>query len=100
MRMPKIFGHDKTFTQSPVWLTTFFIVAFHIGALAALFLFSWKAFLVAMGLWWVAGGFPDLLGRHTPQTSPEHGQGRRPALSARRRPLGSRRLASHRRNHA
>jgi fatty-acid desaturase len=64
MRMPKIFGHDKTFTQSPVWLTTFFIVAFHVGALAALFLFSWKAFLVAMGLWWVAGGFGVGMGYH------------------------------------
>jgi stearoyl-CoA desaturase (delta-9 desaturase) len=64
MRMPKIFGHDKTFTQSPVWLTTFFIVAFHVGALAALFLFSWKAFLVAMGSWWVAGGFGVGMGYH------------------------------------
>jgi fatty-acid desaturase len=64
MRMPKIFGNDKTFTQSPVWLTTFFIVAFHLGALGALFLFSWKAFLVAMGLWWVAGGFGVGIGYH------------------------------------
>jgi fatty-acid desaturase len=64
MRMPKIFAHDKTFTQSPVWLTTFFIVAFHIGALGALFLFSWKPFLVAMGLWWIAGGFGVGMGYH------------------------------------
>jgi len=29
------------------WITTFFMVAFHIGAVAALFFFSWKAFLLA-----------------------------------------------------
>jgi hypothetical protein len=49
-------GHDKTFTQPVVWVTTFFIAAFHFGAIAALSMFSWKALLVAMILWWVAGG--------------------------------------------
>jgi stearoyl-CoA desaturase (delta-9 desaturase) len=33
------------------------MVVFHLGALAALFFFSWHAFLLAMVLWWVAGGF-------------------------------------------
>jgi fatty-acid desaturase len=135
MRMPKIFGNDKTFTQSPVWLTTFFIVAFHLGALGALFLFSWKAFLVAMGLWWVAGGFGVGIGYHrllthrgykTPKwmeylltvcgtlaleggpifwsphtaniirTRTKKATRTLPATAV----LGSRRLASHRRNHA
>ena len=64
MRMPSVFAHDKTVTQPVVWVTTFFIVAFHIGALAALFLFSWKAFLVAMFLWWVAGGLGVGVGYH------------------------------------
>jgi stearoyl-CoA desaturase (delta-9 desaturase) len=32
------------------------MLAFHIGAVAALFFFSWKAFLLAMFLWWIAGG--------------------------------------------
>ncbi|MGC2745551.1 MAG: fatty acid desaturase, partial [Candidatus Angelobacter sp.] len=31
------------------------MVAFHIGAVAALFMFTWKAFFVALFLWWVAG---------------------------------------------
>ena len=64
MRMPKIFAHDRTFTQPVVWVTAFVIVAFHIGALAALFFFSWKAFLLAMVLWWVAGGLGVGVGYH------------------------------------
>jgi fatty-acid desaturase len=36
------------------WVTASFMGLFHIGALAALFFFSWKAFLVAAFLWWVA----------------------------------------------
>src|SRR6478672_13764386 len=64
MRMPSIFAHDKTVTQPVVWVTTFIIIAFHIGALAAMFFFSWKAFLVAMFLWWVAGGLGIGIGYH------------------------------------
>jgi fatty-acid desaturase len=64
MRMPSIFAHDKTVTQPVVWLTTFIIVAFHIGALVALFFFSWQAFLVAMFLWWLAGGLGVGVGYH------------------------------------
>ena len=37
------------------WVTTFFMAAFHIGAVAALFLFTWKALLVAIVLWWISG---------------------------------------------
>ena len=55
---------DRTFTQPVVWITTLFMVAFHIGALAALFLFSWKPFLLAIGLWWVAGGLGIGMGYH------------------------------------
>lgn len=64
MRMPGMFAHDRTFTQPVVWVTTFFMAAFHIGALAALFFFSWKAFLLAMVLWWVAGGLGVGVGYH------------------------------------
>ena len=38
---------DKTFSQPVNWVTTFFMVAFHIGAIAAFFFFSWKPVLVA-----------------------------------------------------
>jgi stearoyl-CoA desaturase (delta-9 desaturase) len=64
MRMPRFFGHDRTFTQPIVWITTLFMVAFHIGALVALFLFSWKALLLALTLWWVAGSLGIGMGYH------------------------------------
>ena len=50
-----IFGSDKTFAQPINWTTSFFIGAFYGGAVAALFFFTWKAFAVAVVLWWVAG---------------------------------------------
>ncbi len=40
MRTTGIFGHDRTFAQPIVWVTTFFMAAFHIGALAAVFVFT------------------------------------------------------------
>jgi fatty-acid desaturase len=36
------------------WVTAIFMGLFHIGAIAALFFFSWKPVLVAVLLWWVA----------------------------------------------
>ncbi|HEX4785606.1 MAG TPA: fatty acid desaturase [Candidatus Sulfotelmatobacter sp.] len=37
------------------WITATFMAAFHVGAIAALFFFTWKAFFVAIFLWWVSG---------------------------------------------
>src|ERR1700689_3070968 len=37
------------------WVTTFFMTLFHVGAIVALFFFTWKAFFVALFLWWVSG---------------------------------------------
>jgi stearoyl-CoA desaturase (delta-9 desaturase) len=56
--------HDKTFSQPIVWVTTFFLIAFHIGAIAALFFFTWKALFVAIALWWIAGGAGIGMGYH------------------------------------
>jgi fatty-acid desaturase len=64
MRLPSSFVHDRTFTQPIVWITTLVMVAFHIGALVALFLFSWKALLLALVLWWVAGSLGIEMGYH------------------------------------
>ena len=64
MRIPGIFGHDRTFTQPIVWVTTFFMAAFHIGALAAVFVFSWNVFLLALVLWWVTGSLGIGMGYH------------------------------------
>ncbi|HWZ45202.1 MAG TPA: acyl-CoA desaturase [Candidatus Saccharimonadales bacterium] len=56
--------NDRTF-QEPIAKTTVFImVAFHLGALAALFMFSWKALAVSIVLWWVAGGLGIGVGYH------------------------------------
>jgi stearoyl-CoA desaturase (delta-9 desaturase) len=46
------------------WLTAFFMAAFHIGAVVALFNFAWKPFWVAVFLWWVAGGLGIGMGYH------------------------------------
>ena len=62
--MTRIFRKDRTFAQPVVWVTTFFMVVFHLGALAAVFLFSWKALLLALVLWWVAGSLGIGIGYH------------------------------------
>jgi fatty-acid desaturase len=54
---------DKTFTQR-VNLTAAFMAAFHIVAIAALFFFTWKALIVAVVLWWVAGSLGIGMGYH------------------------------------
>ena len=37
------------------WFTTVWMAVFHVGAIAALFMFSWQALAVSFGLWWIAG---------------------------------------------
>ena len=37
------------------WVTAISWPLFHVGAIAALFFFTWKALFVAMFLWWVSG---------------------------------------------
>jgi len=56
--------HDRTFTEPINWVTTFFMVAFHIGAVAALFMFSWQALAVAVLLWWISGSLGIGMGYH------------------------------------
>src|SRR6266404_6235290 len=43
-----IFQQDRTFQQPLNWTTTFFMLAFHVGAVAALFMFSWKYLAIAL----------------------------------------------------
>ncbi len=57
-------SNDRTFKEPISWITTFFMIAFHIGAVAALFMFSWKALGVAVLLWWVAGSLGIGMGYH------------------------------------
>jgi fatty-acid desaturase len=55
----------KASTESQVnWVTAFFMAVFHIGAIAALFFFTWKAFLLAASLWWVSGSLGIGMGHH------------------------------------
>ena len=46
------------------WVTTIFMVVFHLGAVAALFFFTWKAFFVACFLWWISGSLGIGMGYH------------------------------------
>jgi fatty-acid desaturase len=50
-----ILRSDRTFKQPLNWITTFFMLGFHVGAVVALFMFTWKAFALAALLYWVAG---------------------------------------------
>jgi stearoyl-CoA desaturase (delta-9 desaturase) len=36
------------------WVTAGFMLMFHVGAIAAIFFFTWKALIVAAVLWWVS----------------------------------------------
>jgi stearoyl-CoA desaturase (delta-9 desaturase) len=55
---------DRTFREHIRWITAFFMVVFHIGAVAALFMFSWKAVALAAFLWWVSGSLGIGMGYH------------------------------------
>jgi sn-1 stearoyl-lipid 9-desaturase len=59
-----IFERDRTFKQPINWTTTFFLGAFHVGAVAALFFFTWKALALAVVLAWVAGSLGIGMGYH------------------------------------
>jgi len=50
----RTFRNDRTFTQPLDWTIAPFLFAFHVGAVAAFFMFTWKAFFVSIALWWVA----------------------------------------------
>jgi sn-1 stearoyl-lipid 9-desaturase len=46
------------------WITAIFMGLFHVGALAALFFFTWKAFVTAVFLQWVATSLGIGMGYH------------------------------------
>jgi len=55
---------DRTFKAPLNWTTTSFMLLFHVGAIAALFFFSWKALAIAVVLYWVAGSLGIGMGYH------------------------------------
>jgi fatty-acid desaturase len=46
------------------WTTTIVLAVFHVGALAALFLFTWPALWTALALMWISGGWGIGMGYH------------------------------------
>jgi stearoyl-CoA desaturase (delta-9 desaturase) len=46
------------------WSTTIAMVVFHVGAIAALFMFNWQAFAAAIFLYWMCTGLGISLGYH------------------------------------
>jgi stearoyl-CoA desaturase (delta-9 desaturase) len=46
------------------WTTTLVLALIHVGAIAALFMFNWRAFAVAVFLYWVATGLGISMGYH------------------------------------
>jgi len=48
----------------PNWINVFFVSLFHVGAVAALFTFSWQVFAITVFLWWVSGSVGIGMGFH------------------------------------
>jgi stearoyl-CoA desaturase (delta-9 desaturase) len=46
------------------WVTMFFVAAFHIMAIGALFTFSWANLLAFLATWWIAGSWGIGMGYH------------------------------------
>jgi fatty-acid desaturase len=46
------------------WHTATFIALFHVGAVAALFMFSWRALVVAIVFWWITASLGVGMGFH------------------------------------
>jgi len=59
---------DGTYGRTPGkkinWVTTIFMTLFHIGAVAALFFFSWKGLIAAVILFWATGSLGIGMGYH------------------------------------
>lgn len=46
------------------WPTCITMIVFHLGAVVGLFMFSWRALIVSLLLWWIAGGVGIGIGYH------------------------------------
>ena len=57
-------GKESASESGINWITAIFMLLFHLGALAALFFFSWKAFFLAAFLYWVGGSLGIGMGYH------------------------------------
>lgn len=58
-------AHNNPEKSGPIkWNTTIFMVIFHVAAVAALFMFSWKVLPVMLVLWWISGSLGIGIGFH------------------------------------
>ena len=64
--------------RNPNWITVIVLVLFHAGAVAALFMFSWRALAVAAFLYWMTIGLGISMGYHRLHT---HRSYQRPACA-------------------
>ena len=55
---------DKTFREPVNWGMTAIMIALHLLALAAVFFFTWKALVLSIVMWWVAGSLGIGMGYH------------------------------------
>jgi stearoyl-CoA desaturase (delta-9 desaturase) len=61
MRKEAIIQTEKTGIN---WSTGIFLLLFHVGAIAALFVWSWRAIALTLLFWWVAGSLGVGMGFH------------------------------------
>src|SRR6202171_3058747 len=64
MSILSFFKRDRTFKQPVNLGVTLVMVGLHLGAIAAVFFFTWKAFLLAIIMWWVGGSLGIGMGYH------------------------------------
>ncbi len=55
---------DITARRKMNWITAIVFALFHVGAIAALFMFTWKAFFVTIVLYWATVGLGISMGYH------------------------------------
>src|SRR3974377_6863 len=64
VRLFSLLKNDKTFSQPINWGMTLIMTALHLCALAAIFFFTWKARVLCVVMWWVAGSLGIGMGYH------------------------------------
>jgi len=57
-------GKESSKEHGINWVTAIFMLLFHLGAVAALFFFTWKAFFLGIFLYWVGGSLGIGMGYH------------------------------------
>ena len=64
MSLRTLIQNDRTFHQPVNWGVTSVMIGLHLGALGALFFFTWQALVLAIAMWWVAGSLGIGMGYH------------------------------------